>query len=253
MDMLATTTGSRPSPGAKQLAVGGFVPFSTLDWPAKFVAVVFVQGCPWRCGYCHNPHLQQRTAEFAGGWPRIVEMLEKRRGLLDGVVFSGGEPTADPRLPAAMAEVRRQGFRIGLHTAGIYPKRLSRVLPLADWVALDVKASDADYARLTGDTQAARKAGAARAAILASGVALECRTTLQPGLFDRPGLFDLAQRLALEGVQEYAIQEFRPQGCKETIWHPHAPTRYLEAEDWAVLHSQIAKLFPRFHWRPAHG
>jgi pyruvate formate lyase activating enzyme len=253
MDMLATKTGSLPSARAKQLAVGGFVPFSTLDWPGKFVAVVFVQGCPWRCGYCHNPHLQQRTAEFPGGWPRIVEMLEKRRGLLDGVVFSGGEPTADPRLPEAMAEVRGQGFQVGLHTAGIYPKRLSDVLPLADWVALDVKAGDANYAGLTGDPHAARKAAAARAAVLASSVAFECRTTLQPGLFDRYGLLDLAQRLALEGVQEYAIQEFRPQGCKETTWHSHATTPNLAAEDWAALQSQIAKLFRRFHWRPAHG
>jgi pyruvate formate lyase activating enzyme len=249
--MLATRIRGQPGAASRALAVGGFVPFSTLDWPGKFAAVVFVQGCPWRCSYCHNPHLQRRTGGAAASWPRIVEMLENRRGLLDGVVFSGGEPTADPRLPEAMAEVRGMGFRIGLHTAGIYPRRLSRVLPLADWVALDVKARDADYAGLTGDPQAARKAGAARAAALASGVALECRTTLQPGLFDRSGLLDLAQRLAGEGVKEYAIQEFRPQGCKEIPWHSHVSTRHLEAEDLAVLQSQISKLFLSFHWRPA--
>lgn len=229
------------------------MPFSTIDWPERFVAVVFVQGCPWRCGYCHNPHLQRRTAESTDSWPQILELLEMRRDLLDGVVFSGGEPTADPRLPEAMAAVRGLGFRIGLHTAGIYPRRLSRVLPLTDWVALDVKARDADYAGLTGDRHAARKAAAARTAVLAAGVPFECRTTVHPGLFDRPGLFDLAQRLALEGVQEYAIQEFRPHGCKEVTWHPHASTKNWAADDWTVLRSQIAKLFRRFHWRPARG
>jgi anaerobic ribonucleoside-triphosphate reductase activating protein len=253
MDMLATTDPSRHPARPQQLVVGGFVPFSTLDWPGRFVAVVFVQGCPWRCGYCHNPHLQRRTAQFPGGWPRVVDMLEKRRGLLDGVVFSGGEPTADPCLAEAMTQVRALGYRVGLHTAGIYPRRLARVLPLADWVALDVKAGDADYAGLTGDPRAARKAAASRAAVLASGVALECRTTWHPGLFDTSGLLDLAQRLAREGVQEYALQEFRPQGCKEMTWLPHASTTKQVAQDCAALRSRIAQLFQRFHWRPARG
>ena len=71
-------------------------------------------------------------------------------GLLDAVVFSGGEPTLQAGLLDAMLEVRELGFKIGLHTAGMYPQRLAAILPLMDWVGMDVKAPFADYARITG-------------------------------------------------------------------------------------------------------
>ncbi|MBI3069525.1 MAG: 4Fe-4S cluster-binding domain-containing protein, partial [Betaproteobacteria bacterium] len=79
--------------GARErLRVGGLVPLTTTDYPGRLAAVVFCQGCPWRCGYCHNPHLlpARRTAPIA--WHAVRDFLERRRGLLDAVVFSGGEP-----------------------------------------------------------------------------------------------------------------------------------------------------------------
>src|SRR5579859_3181919 len=135
--------------GAKactELNVGGFVPLSTADWPGQLAAVVFCQGCPWRCSYCHNPHLQPARGVAILKWHSIVARLERRRGLIDAVVFSGGEPTAQGALRHAMSEVRGMGFGVGLHSAGMYPRRLKNLLPLADWVGFDVKTSFPEYA-----------------------------------------------------------------------------------------------------------
>src|SRR2546425_1022480 len=78
--------------------VGGVTPFSATDYPGKLAAVIFIQGCPWRCGYCHNPHLQLRTGASLLRWPQVIDLLQRRVGLIDAVVFSGGEPTTDPAL-----------------------------------------------------------------------------------------------------------------------------------------------------------
>ena len=116
-------------------AIGGLTPFSSVDWPGQLAAVVFIAGCPWRCGYCHNPQLQprQRTLD----WPAILHWLDSRRGLLDGVVFSGGEPLSEPALADMARAVQARGFAVGLHSAGIYPQRLAQLLPWLDWLALD--------------------------------------------------------------------------------------------------------------------
>ena len=84
------------------LELGGFTPLSTVDWPGRLAAVAFVQGCPWRCNYCHNPELQQRGRPNGPRWSSVLETLSRRVGLLDGVVFSGGEPTTDPQLAQAV-------------------------------------------------------------------------------------------------------------------------------------------------------
>ena len=84
------------------LRIGGVTPFSTTDWPGRLAAVLFLQGCPWRCGYCHNPHLQPAIGPVARDYPSTLAWLEGRRGLLDAVVFSGGEPTAQAALGPAM-------------------------------------------------------------------------------------------------------------------------------------------------------
>lgn len=166
------------------LAVGGLAPFTTIDFPGRLAAVVFCQGCPWRCTYCHNPHLLPR-GDGAIPWPTVSKWLESRRGLLDGVVFSGGEPLLQRGLAAALAEVRSLGFATALHTGGAYPKRLAAVLPLLDWVGFDVKAPFAEYAPIVG----CDGGGGARAALellLASGVAYDVRCTAPPQLEASP-------------------------------------------------------------------
>lgn len=195
------------------LRVGGLTPLSTADWPGMLAAVVFCQGCPWRCRYCHNPGLIPAHGENEIPWEDVLAFLHRRRGLLDGVVFSGGEPTLQAGLPDAMREVRALGFKIGLHTGGAYPRRLAEVLPLVDWVGLDAKAPFSDYARITGIVGSGTPALSSLDAVLASGVDHEIRTTVHPALLSEAEVVKLARDLSARGAKRYVIQPFRSQGC----------------------------------------
>lgn len=195
------------------LKIGGFVPFTATDYPGKLAAVVFVQGCPWQCAYCHNPHLQVRSEASGISWEQVLTILKRRMGMLDAIVFSGGEPTLDPALESAIRDARDLGYQIGLHTGGAYPRRLAEILSLIDWVGFDVKAPFADYARITGVNGSGDSAQASAQLILESGIAHEFRTTIHPDLISEGELLVLAQTLAGMGVQNYALQVFRKQGC----------------------------------------
>ncbi len=206
-----------------RLPIGGFVPFSTVDFPGRLAAVVFTAGCPLACRYCHNPHLRGADAVQSPSWESVIARLATRRGVLDGVVFSGGEPTIHRALPAALAQVRALGFATGLHTSGCAPESLARALPLLDWVGLDVKAAFTDYARITGRTGAGARARRSLDLVLASGVAYELRTTIHPALLGPADLDALAADLAPRGVRRVVLQPFRPAGCADAELAATAP------------------------------
>ncbi|MEC5160336.1 MULTISPECIES: anaerobic ribonucleoside-triphosphate reductase activating protein [unclassified Janthinobacterium] len=231
--------------GARLLKVGGVTAFTATDYPGQLAAVVFVQGCPWRCAYCHNPHLQARPPRGALHWSALLAKLARRVGLVDAVVFSGGEPTMDPALPDAIAEVKALGFKIGLHTACVYPKRLAAVLPLVDWVGFDIKAPFDRYARITGVADSGAQARACAEAVIASGVEYECRTTIHPSLLAEAEVLELADTLAGMGVDNYALQIFRPQGCGDGALNAVATAGYPSQ---AAL-ARIGARFTRFTLR----
>lgn len=195
------------------LRVGGFEPFTSTDYPGALAAVVFCQGCPWRCGYCHNPHLIASRGGDERDFGRILAWLASRTGLLDAVVFSGGEPTLHAGLPEAVDAVRALGFAIGLHTGGAYPRRLARVLPKLDWVGLDVKAPLADYATVTTIPESGVAAFASLDLVRDAGVEYEVRTTVHPSLASADSLERLAVELAARGVERWVLQPFRATGC----------------------------------------
>lgn len=183
---------------AERLAVAGLQPFSTVDFPGQLAAVVFLQGCPWRCGYCHNPALQAKGPGEGPRWPVLRDWLQARRGRLDAVVFSGGEPSTDPALPAALSELRTMGYRLGLHTAGLAPKRLAELLPLLDWIGLDVKAAPSDEAlheRITGLAGGLRRVRESLALLKDSGIAYELRSTVHPQWFSIADVLRLVDEL----------------------------------------------------------
>ena len=186
---------ARESCAAEKLRIGGFVPFTATDYPDHLAAVVFCQGCPWQCGYCHNRHLLPARSANEIAWLEIMSTLERRRGLLDAVVFSGGEPTVQAALPAAMRVIKSMGFRIGLHTAGIYPRRLAAVLPLVDWVGMDIKADFPDYERVTGVPDSGRAARESAELIVESGVAHQFRTTVDRTLLSEQHLSRISATL----------------------------------------------------------
>jgi len=232
----------------RELRVGGFVPLSTGDFPGQLSAVVFCQGCPWRCRYCHNPHLQPVDSSSGVAWDGLLRKLERRRGLVDAVVFSGGEPTAQPNaLADAVQATRSLGFRIGLHTAGIYPRPLERLLPQLDWVGFDIKAMPSGYLAVTGVQGAEKRAEESLRLLIASGVPHEVRTTVHPDLVAREDLLRLAGDLSRLGVRRYALQAFRSQGCADDSLVRAGAQAGPDTE----LCDQMATLFESFEVRRA--
>jgi pyruvate formate lyase activating enzyme len=201
--------------GASALRIGGLQRFTTIDYPGALAAVVFVQGCAWRCSYCHNPHLQRRGSPAeALHWTAVRAWLTGRRGLLDAVVFSGGEPTLDAALPAALDEVRTMGFRTGLHTAGMAPRRLQALLPQLDWVGLDIKAPLLDgggrHDRITGVRGAAGAVVRSLELLMRAGVALQLRTTVHPRWLSAEEVQAIRDELSQLGAPDAVLQAGHP-------------------------------------------
>lgn len=199
-----------PAPG--DLAIAGLVPYSTCDWPGRLVATVFLQGCPWQCTYCHNPALIDPRAAGRVDWPEVAELLSRRHGLLDGVVFSGGEPTRQLALGTAMRVVRAEGFGVGLHTGGAYPSRLRAVLEWVDWIGLDIKATPAQFERITRRPGSATPAYRSLDLVLEAGVDVQVRTTVDPTVMTEDDVHELSDYLAALGVREHVLQRVRPDG-----------------------------------------
>ncbi len=227
------------------VVVGGYTPLTTIDYPQALAAVLFLQGCPWSCGYCHNGGLIAVDSGTGLRWRNILDFLEKRGALLDAVVFSGGEPTLQAGLGDAIRQVRALGFRIGLHTAGIYPRRLEKVLPLVDWVGMDVKAAHADYDRVTGARRSADRAWQSLRLILASGVDHEFRTTVHPDLLSRAQLDLLFCELAEAGARNVVIQQCVTEHCRDLSLrrarNPNPPPEFL---------ARFSNWFERLDLRP---
>ncbi|MCQ4308909.1 anaerobic ribonucleoside-triphosphate reductase activating protein [Pseudomonas stutzeri] len=223
------------------LRVGGMVPLTTLDFPDHLACVLFCQGCGWRCRYCHNPQLIPTCGADEHRWDDVLGFLEQRVGLLEAVVFSGGEPTLQLALPDAIDQVRALGFKVGLHSAGIKPKLFRQVLPLVDWVGFDIKALPEHGPLITGVEGSGAANWKSLEHLLESEVAHECRTTVHWHLFDAERLLDMAQRLRALGVDRFAVQCVRTarmlDGSLPDSRAPHDQLRLWE---------RMGKLFPSF-------
>jgi pyruvate formate lyase activating enzyme len=228
------------------IQIGGLTALTSTDYPGCLAAVIFCQGCPWRCGYCHNPHLIPRDNGQLD-WSTIMNFLRRRQGLLDAVVFSGGEPTLQNGIQSAIGEVSDLGFKIGLHTGGTYPSRLKELLPSLDWVGMDIKASFADYVKVTNTPESGDKAWECAKLLLESGIPHEFRTTVHP-LFHTPdSLLRLAEELRDLGAKNYVLQEFRPQGCADEAVNTYSAELLLDE----ALCSRIGAMFETFSVRRA--
>ncbi len=183
------------TPTAAALRIGGYVPCSLSDFPGRIAAVVFTQGCNWRCPWCHNAALvypEQFTPPIPVG--DILARLANRRGKLDGVVVSGGEPTLHAGLPDFLRQVRALGFATKLDTNGSHPEVVRALLAarLLDYVAMDLKAPWSRYAEATGSPVDLGALTETLALLRSSGIEHQLRTTRWPGLAE-PDFAEIAQ------------------------------------------------------------
>lgn len=184
---------------------------SLIEYPQHIADVLYVGECNFRCPYCYNVDLVLRPHTLPDlDTAELLRQLTARRGFVDGVVVTGGEPTLQPDLPSFLAELRQTGMAIKLDTNGYCPDVLRRCLErgLLDYVAMDVKTSLHQYHRAAGIPVAPQRLQQSISLLLGSGLDHEFRTTVVPGLV---GLDDVAAIARLiEGAKRYYLQCFRP-------------------------------------------
>ncbi len=191
------------------MRIGGYVPCSLSDFPGKLAAVVFTQGCNWRCPWCHNPALVH-PAQFLPSLlvADVLTRLEDRCGKLDGVVVTGGEPTLQPGLRTFLHAVKRLGFATKLDTNGSNPAVVRALLAagLVDFVALDLKAPWSRYAEAAGVPVDTTALAETLSLLRTRAVPHHLRTTRWPGLTDA----DCAAIARLAAGSPHVWQEYRP-------------------------------------------
>ena len=189
--------------------VAGVVPFTSIDFPGCLAAVVFFQGCPLRCPFCHNPELQCYPGPQGQSWMETMDFLKGRVKRLDGVVFSGGEPLMAFEIIEKAKEVKALGFKLAIHTSGVYPDHLHAILPYVDWVGLDIKAPWDKYEELTGRPDMVGQVKESLQILLDSGIDFEARTTCDPRHLNPEDILTIAKDLKAQGVKTYALQKYR--------------------------------------------
>jgi pyruvate formate lyase activating enzyme len=196
------------------MVIHGLQKLTLLDYPGHTACTVFTARCNWRCPFCHNASLVLRPdSQPIIGEQTFFAFLEKRRGLLDGVAVTGGEPTLNRDLPDFLARVKAMGFETKLDTNGTNPGMLREILErgLADYVAMDIKAGRDNYPAVTGTLRPGLEAVEESAGLLmASGVAHEFRTTVVRELHATEDFRDIARWLA--GDEKYFLQAFKDSG-----------------------------------------
>lgn len=204
-------------------------PFTLQDYPGRCACILWVAGCNMRCGYCHNPQIVLGHAQLSTD--EVCSFLEKRAGLLDGLVVSGGEATAWPGLPDLLRYARRLHYAIKLDTNGLRPDVVERLLEdgLLDQVALDYKAPPEKFAAVTGVT-AFRHFERTLGLLCARQERLaEIRTTLHTGLLDETDINSIIADLERRDYRGlYAVQNFRADNNRPTLGRLPAQTRQAD-------------------------
>ncbi len=195
------------------IAIGGMIKTTLVDYPARIATSIFLQGCNYRCGFCHNPGMVPAgKPEYPVDPEEVLGLLVRRQGLVDGLCISGGEPLMQAGLGAFLRRVKAEtGVAVKLDTNGSFPGRLAQLLDeqLVDFVALDIKAPPALYGTATGIKGADhRPVGESVALLRSRKVDFELRTTVVPGLAGRGQLAEICRWVGGSGV--YVLQRFRP-------------------------------------------
>lgn len=231
----------------KDLQIGGLVSFTTIDYPGKLAAVLFLKGCPLQCEYCSNSHL---IAVEQGEYDpeKVFEWIRARVGKLEGIVFSGGEALMQAEITIDyMKRVKELGFLIGLHTNGFYPDLLKKVSDIVDWVGLDFKATKEHYKDLTKIDIAYDRMIESLQYWISTGKGLEVRTTCDPRYVSKEDLLKIAKISSDMGVKHFAVQKYTP--YHECECHQTTPADREQFFNDEELKKKIESLFETVIWR----
>lgn len=206
------------------MLIGGLEKFSLLDYPGYVSAIIFTQGCNFRCQFCYNPMLvwpvkvgkskYAQATEQQKDHPEIHEddlfvFLRSRAGKLDAIVITGGEPCLQKDLPEFIVKIRKLGFLIKLDTNGSYPEILDKLIKqkLVDYIAMDLKAPAEKYEEITGFESNFENIKKSVKMIMQSGLPYEFRTTMVPGFLNKDEINEMGK--IIKGSRVWYLQKFK--------------------------------------------
>ena len=192
--------------------VQGYQKLTLLDYPGRTACTVFTGGCNLRCPFCHNAGLVRTPLAGPNLTDEVLAYLAKRKGILDGVCVTGGEPLLQPDLVGFLQAVKEMGYAVKLDTNGMLPQRLSEVLAtkLVDYVAMDIKSSPDGYAAATGTDADVSAVSDSLSILRDSGIPFELRTTAVRGIHTEADFAAIGRWIG--DVPAYFIQRFVDSG-----------------------------------------
>lgn len=224
--------------------ISGLQKTTLLDYPGYVACTVFLGGCNLRCPFCHNAPLVLKNPAPQMQEEEFLAFLRKRRGVLDGVCITGGEPTLRAGLPEFIGKIRELGFRVKLDTNGTNPGMLETLLKdgLLDYVAMDIKNSPRRYRETCGGVDALEAVRQSAALLMEGGVDYEFRTTCVKPLHDPTALAEIGQWLS--GAKQYYLQNFVDSGTLVG-----SGISGLTKEEMEALRQRVLPYIPNTHLR----
>ena len=216
------------------MKIGGLQRISLIDYPGMICAIVFLEGCNFRCPYCHNPELVDpclfRTSVKESD---ALEFLETRKGKLDAVSITGGEPTIQSNLAAFIRKIRKMGFAVKLDTNGSHPHIIKNLLTenLLDYIAMDIKAPLGKYKEIVSAQVNTDFIRESIGSILNAKIPCEFRTTIVQSQLDEEDVRKIADMIS--GASKYVLQKFMPTKTLDN--------KFLKEQSWSDVRLQNIK------------
>ncbi|MFH1783821.1 MAG: anaerobic ribonucleoside-triphosphate reductase activating protein [bacterium] len=226
-----------------KIEIKGFLETSMINWEGMIVSVLYTSHCNFRCPYCQNPSLvlepeQLETVPVA----KIASFLIKKKGWVEGICLTGGEPCMFADLPDFLKKIRATGAKIKLDTNGAFPEMLEKLIDekLVDYIAMDVKAplDEEKYSKAAGGKVDIARIKKSIDIIRNSGLEYEFRTTVVPTIVDEDDIMEIAKYL--KGSKKYALQNF---STKEVL---EASFKKIKPYKREVLEDIVKKISPFF-------
>lgn len=187
------------------MIIAGFAKNSLIDFPGNIVSTVFTSGCNLKCPYCHNPDLIPFQEKTQVSEKELFTYFEKYKNMLDGVCISGGEPTLQKDLIEFITKVKALGLKVKLDTNGTKPDVIEKIIPLVDYIAMDIKSSKKGYSKFNVNYDDILRS---IKLIMNADVDYEFRSTAVPEILS---IEDVKEIIAtIKGAKCYCIQQFVP-------------------------------------------
>jgi len=221
---------------SKGVKIGGLQKTTLIDYPGKIAATVFLVGCNFRCPFCYSSELV--LPEKIERQPKIPEkdffkFLKERKGLLDGLVLCGGEPTLNKELPNFIKKIKKMGYFVKLDTNGSNPKLLEKLIDgkLVDYIAMDIKGPKEKYSEVAGTKVDIKKIQESIEILKEGKVDYEFRSTIVPSIHTKEDIIEMAKWI--RGAKRYYLQNFRAEKTIDPKFEkikPYPPEFLLEIQ-----------------------